>query len=248
MARLYYHADPDGAAAAFRQAIRLNPSAARAHLGLSQVCTVLGRHAQAIAALERALDLDPLAPELGVMLACAHFFAGDLASAEAWIRQSLELHPGFPTGLATAGWIHTALGNHGEALRVLRMANALAPDSPIFQLHLAEGLAAAGEKAEAGHWLTRAQAALSEGWVPPYVFALVHQALGDRDRALQCLEQSFAERDGWRLLCRVDPRLASLAEDEGFRRRLGGMGWTLPPSGREQASRSQGSGPDRASA
>src|SRR5215472_17492067 len=54
-------------------------------------------------------------------------------------------------------------------------------------------------------------------WVPPYCFAILHLGLGEKKQALDRLEQSYLERDGYNLeLIRVDPRLIPLHGEPRF--------------------------------
>lgn len=54
-------------------------------------------------------------------------------------------------------------------------------------------------------------------WVPAYCFALLHLGLGDRKRALDRLEQSYSERDGYNIeMIRVDPFLVLLHGEPRF--------------------------------
>jgi tetratricopeptide (TPR) repeat protein len=54
-------------------------------------------------------------------------------------------------------------------------------------------------------------------WVSPYCFAMIHLGLGEKKQALDRLEQSYLERDGYTLeLIRVDPLLTPLHGEPRF--------------------------------
>jgi tetratricopeptide (TPR) repeat protein len=74
-----------------------------------------------------------------------------------------------------------------------------------------------GNKIEAGKILDQLKELSQQRYVSAYSFALVYLGLGDKDRALRSLEQSYADRAGsdigW---IRVDPLLDSLHGDPRF--------------------------------
>ncbi len=228
LTQLLYRSDFQAAETAFRRALKLNPSLPRAYLGFSQVCTVEGRHGEALEALRRAVELQPSAPELGIMLAIAHYFAGDLSAASRRIERTLSDHPGFPLALVTAGWVLSELGRHREAIDALREAETRVPGSPLFRLHLARGLAAAGEASEAKALVEEAVHARSKAWVSPYLIARVYVALKQSASALRWFRQAVVERDGWRVLSGVDPCIAPLVQHPGFRALLAEAGLPCP--------------------
>jgi tetratricopeptide (TPR) repeat protein len=71
-----------------------------------------------------------------------------LPEARTLIQRALELMPGDPFITDSLGWVEFRLGNHDEALRLLRAAWATRPDTEI-GAHLGEVLWAAGQRDEA---------------------------------------------------------------------------------------------------
>jgi tetratricopeptide (TPR) repeat protein len=71
-----------------------------------------------------------------------------LPEARALIQRALELSPGDPFITDSLGWVEFRLGNHAEALRLLRQAYAARPDTEI-AAHLGEVLWASGQRDEA---------------------------------------------------------------------------------------------------
>jgi serine/threonine-protein kinase len=157
---------------------------------------------------------------MGAMLCCAYYFAGDMDRAHAQIRSTSELHPGFPIVDATLGWVLSQMGDHEGAIAACRSAHQCTPESGLFQLQLAQVLALAGQNDEARALLKRVVESRRTEWVSSYYIGLVHTALGERDKAFEWLEEAIRERDGWRVLGGVDPRLQVLAADPRFERWL----------------------------
>lgn len=71
-----------------------------------------------------------------------------LPEARELIRKALELAPGDPFITDSLGWVEFRLGNHAEALRLLRQAYAARPDTEI-AAHLGEVLWVTGQRDEA---------------------------------------------------------------------------------------------------
>jgi tetratricopeptide (TPR) repeat protein len=63
-----------------------------------------------------------------------------------------------PYFLDTLGWIHLKLGHQDEALRIIRLAAAKAPDHPVLNYHLGIAYFKVGQKAEAKTHLQKAVA------------------------------------------------------------------------------------------
>lgn len=104
--------------AAFRRAVKLNPSSAAAHGNLGHGLAFAGQDREAIEHAEQAIRLSPLDPEMALFLgaiAVAHYTAGRYAEAIRYSSEILRLRPGFQgaqrlrcASLAQAGRIDEA--------------------------------------------------------------------------------------------------------------------------------------------
>jgi tetratricopeptide (TPR) repeat protein len=209
MARMFHQADFDGAEDSFRRALALNPSNVLANQLFSQLCTVLCRHSESIAAMQRALELDPLSPTVGTLLACVYFFAGHFEPALEQINRVLQIAPGCSTALASAGWVLTEMGHHDLALDRYHRALDVQPQSPIMMANLAYGLAAAGQSQAALRLLHRVIDVRRKAWVSSYWIALVYSRLRLTDKARAWFKRAEEDHDGWRILSNTDPRFQS---------------------------------------
>ncbi|HEX2542964.1 MAG TPA: tetratricopeptide repeat protein [Caldimonas sp.] len=99
--------------------------------------------------LRRVIELKPDHPHaynaLGYSLADRKL---RLPEARALIQKALELSPGEPSITDSLGWVEYRLGNHEEAIRLLRKAYQARPD-PEIAAHLGEVLWASGQRDEA---------------------------------------------------------------------------------------------------
>jgi tetratricopeptide (TPR) repeat protein len=102
------------AIAAFREAIKLNPSFAAAHVLLGQMCLYTGRPEEAIAQAEQGIRLSPSDPRLFIWLpalAGAHYQLRHYADAIEAGRRSWSLNRNWPFGLR---YIVASLGQLGR--------------------------------------------------------------------------------------------------------------------------------------
>jgi TolB-like protein len=84
--------------AAFRRAVKLNPSSAAAHGNLSHGLAFAGQDREAIEHAEEAIRLSPLDPEMAMFLgaiAVAHYGAGRYTETVEYSSELLRLRPGF---------------------------------------------------------------------------------------------------------------------------------------------------------
>lgn len=99
--------------------------------------------------LRRVIELKPDNPHahnaLGYSLADRRL---RLPEARALVQRALELAPGDPFITDSLGWVEFRMGNREEALRLLRAAYAIRPDTEI-AAHLGEVLWASGQRDEA---------------------------------------------------------------------------------------------------
>src|SRR5205085_8526651 len=101
--------DVDGAAAAFREAIRLDPKSAPAHFNLGAVlCDVKHDYDGAIAAFKEAIRLDPKDADAHYCLGNALRGKGDPDGAIAAFREAIRLDPGHAPARNNLAWLLAA--------------------------------------------------------------------------------------------------------------------------------------------
>jgi hypothetical protein len=91
---------------------------------------------------------------------------------------------------------------------------ALSEDSLLLKSALGNAYARAGRREEAEAILTelsRPAAAFS-----PYRLATLFATMGEREKALECLERGCAEKDQWMVWVKVDPLLDPLRGEGRF--------------------------------
>ncbi len=222
--KLWYEYDWAGAEAEFRRAFALNPNYAFAHDQFGIGLSFLGRLDEAIAEGERAAELDPLSPQIPLDATMAFGFHGDYEAGRERTRRAADLDPTYFFAPFEEGWLEIQAGKLQDAITKLRKAKAM--ESPAFvSAWLAYAYGASGDRVRAMAEAEDLKKKSLRGVVTAFNQALVALGLGDRARALDSLEQAYAEDSqwlGWLNLDKIfdplrsEPRFAALMKKLGF--------------------------------
>ena len=225
MIALKFDWDLEEAQRRFRRATELNPSYAQGFLWYSLYYEVTGQSEQAIARAARARDLDPLSLAANVNLAQQYYRAGRYDEAAGQLDKALELNPNFWAAHWVLGDIQERRGSYQEAIAALSKA-ALFSDTnpaPLGSLGFVYGLA--GQPGPALEALADLEKLSDERYVSPFNMAIVHLGLGDKDKALERLEEGYRERSRSMVWLKVDARLRPLHDDPRFQNLLERLGF-----------------------
>jgi TolB-like protein/Tfp pilus assembly protein PilF len=108
--------DPLGAAAAYEQAIAIDPNEAKAYHWYGDLLIFgIGNPDAAIPKLDAARLLDPLSPVIVVTLGQAHAETGNLVEAIHLYRRAIEIDPDFLSAYSLLGMAYLALGDSETA-------------------------------------------------------------------------------------------------------------------------------------
>lgn len=183
----------------YRRAIELNPNYATAHHWYA--LHLLGRNepGQAIEEIQRARAGDPLSlpinADVGYVFYCARRY--DEAISE--YRKALELKPDFPMALQGLAQTYAKTGKPKDAVALI----TLLPSDLKNECTAGYLDAVAGERDQARRILAGEMQRSTREYVSPTCMALLHNGLGDADRAIFWLEKSYREHS---------PDLSSLGE------------------------------------
>ncbi|MBA3609574.1 MAG: tetratricopeptide repeat protein [Chthoniobacterales bacterium] len=200
----------------FEHAIELNPNYATAHhwFGIT-VLAPLGEHDHAIAELKRAVELDPFSAVINTELGLSYILARRYSEAIAQLRKTVELDPAFPyahtmlgEALVLSGQLDQAIGEHEKSYNISPRASPL--------LSMAHAYALKGDRKKALQLFNQAKE-LGKPMVWAFGCALVSIGLGDKEEAINWLEQSYRQKESVDiLLIKVHPFLDPLRGDPRF--------------------------------
>jgi TolB-like protein/Tfp pilus assembly protein PilF len=192
-----YDWDWNAAAEGFAKAIQRNPSYATAYQRYSLYLMAMGRSADSFDQINKARELDPLSISINFSLGWRLYMARQYDRAIQQLRNTLEMDPSY-------------------AIPELRKAAELSHGTPLMISALANAYARSGNKAEAEKLLTELISLSNKQYVSPYYFAVVYVGLGEHEKALDCLEEAFADRSNGLVFLKVEPELDDLRSNPRF--------------------------------
>jgi serine/threonine protein kinase/tetratricopeptide (TPR) repeat protein len=199
----------------YRRALQLSPNLVEAHEGLAICLTVLGRYDAAVAEVQSVLELDPINVQATIDTAAVYYNARRFEPSLAALRRGIERDPASPSLWSWAGMVHGANRQFIEAIASYQKAINLGDNTEATQGYYAYALAQSGHRQQARQILRRLQQ--SHEFVPATTLAIAFAGLGEKERAIQLLQNSLASRDPLLQYILVEPHFDLLKDDPRFR-------------------------------
>ncbi|HKD10718.1 MAG TPA: tetratricopeptide repeat protein [Thermoanaerobaculia bacterium] len=216
----------------FRRAITENRNYGAARFYYANFLVAFGRFDEAVAQAREALRLDPVSLPAGLNLAGVYYQAGRSEVSIEHCERVLEMDPGFAAAHEHLGRAYAHQERYGEAIAAFEKAVELSGRVSKHLSSLAHACAAAGRRKRARDLLFELEARAREDYVSPHALAVVHAALGARDRAFEYLKKALAERSAPMPFVHVNPQLEPLYSEQRFRDLVAGMGLPFVRSSR----------------
>src|SRR6266513_3504729 len=216
-ATLLYDWDWTGAEQKFRRAIELNPNYATAHHFYSIYLMAAGRHAEAQAEIRRAQELDPFSLIINSVVGWIYYEGRRYDQAIQQCEKTVELDPNYAPTLLDLGNIYLRTGDYKKAIAQFERARAVAGGKSIVLSYLAQVRALSGDRAGAQKILYQLEKPAPPMFVSTWDLALIHLALGDKEKALSFLEKAVDQHVGWVVRLGVDPALDTLRVEPRFK-------------------------------
>jgi eukaryotic-like serine/threonine-protein kinase len=217
------------AQAEFQRSLALNPSYPTAHHWFAEYVMTMGRPAEAIEQMKASQELDPLSLIISVAIGWANYMGRRYDQAFEQLRRTVDLEPHYPVTYWILGVLLRKMGQLEPAIAEGEKGVKLSGGSPLMSAALAQTLATAGERAKAIQILDELTSLAKQKYVSPYFFAGIHIGLGQHDRAMEFLEQSYDEISHWLIYLHIDPSMDPLRSSPRFQDLLGRIGLPLPP-------------------
>jgi len=201
----------------FKRAIAINPNYATAHHWYGNcLLLALGRFDEAISETQRAVELDPLSLIINADVGGTLTIARRYDQAIAQLQRTLALDERFGYAHWNLGEALYLKGDTAGAIAEYEKARALDDDPQILGL-LGRAYADTGQKEKATELIRELEDRPKHEFVRGYIIALIYIGLGDKTKAIDCLEREFLDHDNidtaW---IRVDPMLDPLRGDPRF--------------------------------
>ncbi len=212
----WYDWDWNAAEDQYKLALELDPNSADSLQYYAVFLSNTGRPAEALPKIKLAREIDPLNLRINALEGLLLLHAGQTDEAIARLQKTLELDPNFRIANAFAARAYIQKGMFAEADSATRKARVLAPESSEVKSFGAYALARTGKLKEARAELDEMLKLSVERYVSPYGIALIYNGLGERDKALDYLEKSFAEKDVRMVFLKVEPTWNNLRNGPRF--------------------------------
>jgi TolB-like protein/DNA-binding winged helix-turn-helix (wHTH) protein len=213
----------------FRRGVELSPNSAEAHRLYAWYLSAMTRHKEAIAHSTRARELDPASLVSGYAVGATFWWSHQWDRVAAEAERLEQMDPTFPGAQRLLGGVCLQTSSYGQAIRHYQREIALCSEGlrAWGMAHLGCAHARAGEIEEALHLLAELESAAKERYISPYLFAILHTSIGNKDIAFQWLGKAFAERNPMLAFLKVDSLFDPLRSDQRFQDLLRRM--NFPP-------------------
>jgi len=217
--RTYYEWDWEGAEAAFKKAIELNPNFPDVRSLYSHLLSIMKRPAEALEQTERAMELDPFNDLIQGWHGGVLYFVRRYDDAIAHCQRMLQTSPNHGAALFLLHCLYDKKGMYDKSLEVAQSFYTMLGFTQAEEV-LASGYEEGGYREAMRRMgdmlvtLRGVNTAITVDIAIPYVFA------GENSRALDWLEQGFEERDPNMPNLSVDPNWDPLRDEPRFQELL----------------------------
>jgi len=177
----------------FQKALKINPNYAEAHAYYSQFLNIMERYEEAMKQIELALKLDPYDPEIKGVYGLDLLFVHRYDDAIAVSREALKIDPNQSLGLMALMFALHLTGRYDEALESWKTAYYIS--YPGFIHGFDEGYAKAGYIGALRLEADTLAAQSKTAYINPMDLAYLYVLSGNKERALDYLEQAFEVHD-----------------------------------------------------
>ncbi len=221
------------AEAEFKKSIELNPNYATAHHWYAQLLAIEGRFDEAKDEMCRALDINPLSHNFWADLGQIYYFNREYREAKIYVQKALEIYPKFIFAHEYMTDIHLRLGEEDAAFESLLNVNRNKWSDTISQSERNEleiGLEPLKELYKTGGFAAltleslkeiegRSDKAASQRNVNSFLgMAVIYYSLGDKQKALDKLEEAHRHRAFMIVFLKASPNYDSLRDEPRFQK------------------------------
>jgi len=229
--KAHYEYDWPAAKQEFQKALQLNPSDSFTHLFYSNsYLSPLGQHDEAIREMKTAIALDPFSARIQSFLGRTYIWARRYDDALSHLQHTTEMFPSFAIDHQRLAHLHAYREEYDKAISEETRARILSGEDPHAVLKLEDSLRQAfATHGPRGYWeklleLSRRDDNPPEAYTKTDGLAILYVRLGDKEKALQALEQGYEERQLHMTEIGIEPTFDALRPELRFQdllRRIG---------------------------
>ena len=195
-----------------KTALRLNPSLTAVHYTYGWYLLLINKNEEAIAEMKKAVEIDPIDPLCQGYLAWLYLSLGKLEEAILEARKTLQIDPNYTMAYYVMGAAYSEMGMHFESIEMHKKGISI---SPGYESGLGVAYARAGQKENA----LEVAAGMEKNIDSWYAWGLaeVYAALGDKDQAINYLEEAYKRRQDFMPWIKTLSSLKILWNDPRFK-------------------------------
>jgi tetratricopeptide (TPR) repeat protein len=221
--KAHYEYDWPGAEREFKTALELNPSDSFAHLFYSNsYLSPLARHNEAIAEMKQAIALDPFSPRIQSFLGRTYLWARRYDDALAQLQKTTAMFPSFAIDHQRLAHLHAERGEYETAIAEETKTRLLSGEDPHAVVKLEDSLRTAfARHGPQGYWqvllaLSQRPDNPPEAYTTQDGLEIVYVRLGNKEKALQLLQQAYRDRQLDIINIGIEPAFDSLRSEPRF--------------------------------
>ena len=215
--RFWYDWDTQAASKQFRIAIELNPGSSFAHDRYSRFLSLTGSIEAGIAENKRAQELDPLSMNIKETLSEIYYKdAHQFDKAIAVCKEILEMDPQHFMAYENMGLTYLLQNKYAQALEVFREYERLWPEDIYNKYHFSLAYARMGDRARGGEYARQILNDTAKTYFPLYSLAILYTQLGQKDRAMECLDKAIQKHELYLIQAKLNPYFDPLRSDPRF--------------------------------
>lgn len=213
---MYYDWDFPAAESAFRKAISLKPSLAGAHRYYGVYLAAMLRPDEARRETAKARELDPLSVPVATDTGFVLYYERDYDKATKALKDAIAMNPKAGAPHFWLGRVYQAQKKYAEAAAEYEAGGSEISSWPPILAGLGHMHGVTGQRAQALRVLEEIERMSGQHYVSPYAAALVHLGLGQREKTVELLEQSYEEKANWLVWLLKDQRWDPMRSDPRF--------------------------------
>jgi TolB-like protein/tetratricopeptide (TPR) repeat protein len=203
---------------AHRRAMNLQPNDAFAKMMYPILCSLLGRHKEAVSHAAKAVELDPLDLMTNFRLVQTNYYARRYEEAIRTGRIAVELTPDSPYTFFYLALALAATGFNDEAWSVANKGKQLNDGLPLGEGYFGYVAGVLGHPVEAEKVIAELKARREKNYTPALPIAWTCLGLGETKGCLEWLEIAFAEREPYLGSLMVFPGYDAIRDQARFKR------------------------------
>jgi TolB-like protein len=222
--------DWSGARQLYRQALSLAPNAAGTHAFLALNLVQSASAQQAQEHIDRAQRLEPAAAPFIALAGFVSYHSREFDAARQRLSGIVE---SMPEAVLPRQFLARVLLAQGDAPGALRLLDGWNESAPGSYSTLGRAFAKVGNLDATRAEIARVEAEGAKGFGVGFDLALLHVALGDRERALDALERAPADRSQMAGYINVEPALDPIRDEPRLRAVARAVGLPDRPAARQ---------------